>query len=146
MPILLLAAFIGVPLAEVWLLIEIGSVAGAMWTVVLCIATAFGGALLVRHQGRSALGKVRDSVRAGHMPVDEMFAGACILVAGVLLLVPGFFTDVAGFLLLLPPLRTALRLFLARRIHAATVRARQRGGVVDGEWEVVDEPPERRLK
>ena len=145
MPLLLLAVFICIPLAEVWLFIEIGGVVGTLWTVALCVMTAIAGASLVRLQGRSTLVRARESVRVGRMPLDEMFGGVCILVAGVLLLVPGFFTDVVGFLLLMPPVRGVLRQYLARRIHVQTMHARADGRVVDGEWESVDEPPDNRL-
>ena len=143
MPFVILAVFLGVPLVEVWLFIELGSVVGSLWTVALCVATAVAGASLVRVQGRSTLLRARESLRSGRVPLDEMFGGVCILLAGVLLLVPGFFTDAVGFLLLLPPVRGALRQFLARRIHVAAAHARADPNVVDGEWEPVDDPDPR---
>ena len=145
MPVLLLALFIGLPLVEVWLLVEVGGFVGAWWTVALCVATAVAGAAIVRHQGRSTLEKVRNTLRQGGLPLGDMFAGACILVAGVMLLVPGFFSDAVGFLLLLPPFRAILALALGRFIHAAATQPRQGGRTIEGEWEPVDDPPKGRI-
>ena len=145
MPLLFLALFIGLPLVEVWLLVEVGGLVGAWWTVGLCVATAVAGAALVRHQGRSTLERVRATLRQGRMPLGDMFAGACILVAGVMLLVPGFFSDAAGFLLLLPPFRGILALALGRFIHVAAAQSRPGGRTIEGEWEPVDDPPNGRL-
>ncbi len=146
MPLLLLALFIGLPLVEVWLLIEVGGFVGAWWTVALCVATAVAGATLVRHQGRATLERVRTTLRRGAMPLGEMFAGACILVAGVMLLVPGFFSDATGFLLLLPPFRGMLALVLGRFIHVPAPPPRPGGATIEGEWEPVDDPPNDRLE
>jgi UPF0716 protein FxsA len=84
-------------------------------------------------------------MNVGRMPAVEVFDGLCLVLAGGLLLTPGFFTDALGFLLLLPPLRHALRRWLAARIEVAAVQARRGpggGAVVDGEWEVVRDPRE----
>ncbi len=145
MPILLLALFIALPLIEVWLLVEVGGLVGAWWTVALCVATAVAGASIVRHQGRSTLERVRTTLRQGRMPLGDMFAGACILVAGVMLLVPGFFSDATGFLLLVPFCRGLLALVLGRFIHVAAPQPRAGGHTIEGEWEPVDDPPNGRL-
>ena len=145
MPILLLALFIGLPLVEVWLLVEVGGFVGAWWTIALCIATAVAGAAIVRRQGRSTLERVRTTLRQGGLPLGDLFVGACILVAGVMLLVPGFFSDAVGFLLLLPPFRAILALALGRFIHVAAPQSRHGGRTIEGEWEPVDDPPKGRL-
>ncbi|MBC6441172.1 MAG: FxsA family protein [Rhodospirillales bacterium] len=146
MPILLLSLFLGVPLIEVYLFIELGSLIGALWTVLLCVATAVTGAALVRHQGRAVTISAQEAMRAGRMPAVEAFDGICILAAGMMLLTPGFFTDTGGLLLLMPPVRHMLRHFAAR--HVETVEVRMRAGpggpVMDGEWEVVNDPAQPR--
>lgn len=126
-----------------YLFIELGSVIGALWTVLLCIATAVTGAALVRWQGRSVMASAQQALRENRMPAVEAFDGVCIMVAGVMLLAPGFFTDAVGFALLIPPLRHALRRYLARHMRTVEVnmRAGPGGRVVNGEWEVVNDPP-----
>ena len=145
MPLLrLLAVFIVVPLIEVVLFIEVGEAIGALWTVLLCLLTAAAGAFLVRRQGLATMAAARREMDLGHLPAAAAFHGICLVFAGALLLVPGFFTDTVGFLLLLPPFRHAVRRWLASRIAVADVRVRRTPGgpVVDGEWEVVRDPSE----
>ena len=141
MPLLLIAAFLAVPLAEVYLFAELGGVVGAPATVVLCLVTAAAGALLVRRQGRAVMASARQALQSGRVPAAEAFDGACLAVAGIALLLPGFLTDVTGFLLLAPPLRRHLFALLARRLRVVTTPAT----TIEGEWETVDEPPPPRL-
>jgi len=113
-PVLFLV-FLAVPLAEIYLLIQIGSVIGAGWTIALVVGTALLGAFLVRAQGISTIRRVQQNVERGQLPAVELLEGLGLLVAGALLLTPGFFTDAVGFLLLTPPLRRAVIAFgLAR--------------------------------
>ncbi len=152
MPLLLLV-LIGVPIVEIALFIEIGGYIGLWPTLATILVTAVVGAALVRQQGLATLGKAQAEVDAGRVPVRELYDGVCILVAGALLLTPGFMTDALGLALLVPGVRTVLgrRLLLfikARgtttvRWHTHTGPARDRGTVVDGEFrDVTDEPPE----
>ncbi len=104
----LLVLFLLVPLLEIYLLIKVGSHIGAFNTVVLVVATAVGGAALLRLQGLATLTRVRHEMEAGRIPALPMLEGVVLLFAGALLLTPGFFTDALGFLLLIPPLRRAL--------------------------------------
>jgi len=144
MPLLpILGLLLAVPLIEVWLFIEVGGTIGASWTILACIATAAAGAALVRFQGLSVMASARTEMQAGRVPAAEAFDGVCLLLAGALLLTPGFFTDTLGFLLLVPRLRHGLRAWLARRVEVAGVRVRSGrtdGRVVEGEWEVVEDP------
>ncbi|MFQ5761332.1 MAG: FxsA family protein, partial [Acidiferrobacterales bacterium] len=113
---LLFIVFLVVPLVEIWLLIEVGSVIGAIWTVILVVLTAMIGAALVRAQGFATLSRAQAQLRAGELPAVEMFEGVALIVAGALLLTPGFFTDTVGFTLLMPPLRRWLiRIVVERR-------------------------------
>ena len=109
---LLLILFIGVPLAEIAVFIQAGELIGLWWTIATVIVTAVIGTTLVRAQGLAAWGRTQAAMRENRLPVDEVFTGLCLLVAGALLLTPGFLTDSLGFILLIPPLRKAVGLFL----------------------------------
>lgn len=117
MGIIILAAFIGVPLLEIAVFIQAGEILGLWPTLGLVVLTAFLGTWQLRAQGLATLARARAQVDQGALPARELFDGACLLVAGALLLTPGFVTDTAGFLLFLPPLRDALRHLLARHIQ-----------------------------
>ena len=106
-PFLLLLFFL-VPLIEIYLLIEIGGIIGVGWTIFSVVFTAVLGAFLVRAQGFATVARVRNQVDRGELPAVEIFEGLFLLVAGALLLTPGFFTDAIGFACLTPPLRRGL--------------------------------------
>lgn len=110
MPILpfMLLLFIGIPLLEIYFLIEVGDVIGAFPTVLAVVFTAVLGVGLIRIQGFSTLQKAQNSMNQGKLPAIEMFEGVMLLFAAICLLIPGFFTDSIGFILLIPPLRTLL--------------------------------------
>jgi UPF0716 protein FxsA len=113
--IVFLLLFVGIPLFELYWLIEMGSLVGALPTLFLVIFTAVLGGLLVRLQGFSTAMRVRETMGRGEVPAIEMLEGALLLISGFLLLLPGFFTDAVGFLLLIPPLRRwGVLLFLKR--------------------------------
>jgi len=117
MPIgrLLFVAFLLVPLAEIWVLIEVGGVIGALPTVALVVLTAVVGAGLIRAQGMATLARARAAADRGEVPAMELLDGVCLLVAGAFLLTPGFVTDTLGFLLLVPALRRSLFVALVER-------------------------------
>jgi UPF0716 protein FxsA len=101
----LLLLFVGLPLLELYFLIQIGSVIGAVPTIALSIFTAVLGSWLVRRQGFGVLMRVRESLARDEVPALELLDGVLILAAGLVLLLPGFLTDILGFLILIPPLR-----------------------------------------
>jgi UPF0716 protein FxsA len=104
-----------VPLVEIYVLIQVGGVIGAIPTIALVVFTALLGAMLLRFQGWTTLQRTRVVMAQGQVPALEMMEGVLLVLAGILLLMPGFFTDAVGFLLLVPPLRRALiRAFLRR--------------------------------
>lgn len=109
-----LLLFVGIPLLELYLLIQVGAEIGALPTIGLTILTAIVGGFLVRLQGFAVLMRVRDALDRGEVPALEMLDGALLLAAGLVLLLPGFFTDASGFLLLVPALR---RLLIARLVR-----------------------------
>lgn len=98
----LLPIFILIPLLEAWLLINVGQVIGAASTIGLIVLTAALGVFWLRKQGISTLARIQNSMAAGKMPATELVEGALLLIAGALLLTPGFATDAIGFLLLWP--------------------------------------------
>lgn len=108
----LLLLFLLVPLVEIYFLIKVGDVIGAGWTVFLVVFTAVLGVWLLRLQGLSTLYRVQASLERGELPATAMLEGMLLLVAGALLLTPGFVTDTIGFLLLVPPLRARLAAWL----------------------------------
>lgn len=112
---ILFIAFLVVPLGEIYVLIQVGGVIGALPTVALVVFTAALGAVLIRAQGLATVARMRQAMDRGELPALELLEGACLLVAGALLLTPGFVTDTVGFALLVPGLRRALILALAAR-------------------------------
>ncbi|TMR89504.1 FxsA family protein [Nonomuraea basaltis] len=109
MRLLLFLAFLVVPILEIWLLIQVGSVIGGPATVALLIADSLLGAWIVRREGRRAWRALQEALQSGRMPDRELADGGLILVGGALLLTPGFFTDVFGFLCVLPFTRPMMR-------------------------------------
>lgn len=100
--------FLIVPIVEVYLLIQVGQVIGALWTIFLVVLTAVIGVWLLRIQGVSTLMRAQQKIQTGQTPAREMLEGVGLVLAGAFLLTPGFFTDTVGFLLLFPPLRVWL--------------------------------------
>ena len=153
MGFVLLLAMIGVPIVEIAVFIEVGGRLGLWPTLATIILTAMAGTALLRQQGLATLRRVRESLEANRFPRAEVFDGLCLLVAGALLLTPGFVTDAAGLLLFVPAVRVALRRAFGRylvasgRLDAWTEKpgpfASGGGGgdtVIDGEFHEV--PPE----
>ena len=130
---ILAVAFILIPLAELAVLIAVGDWIGLVPTLVLLLAVSVAGAWLAKREGLAAWRRFQLALTEGRMPTVEVADGAMILLAGALLLTPGFLSDVIGVLLLLPPTRA-----LARRVapRLAERRLRRRGGrravMVDG--------------
>lgn len=131
---------VGVPLVEIALFIEIGGAIGLWPTIAICIASAVAGSLLVRLQGLQIVRQAQAKMERNEPPAAEMFHGVCLLLAGFLLLTPGFFTDVLGLLLLIPPVRIAIGALLWRHFEGRIRMHRAGGGpgvVIDGDFEEV---------
>ena len=105
----LIALFIGIPIIEIALFIQVGSLIGLLPTLGVVILTALIGTALLRQQGLAVLSQARSDMDSGRVPVDGVVDGAFLLIAGAFLLTPGFFTDAVGFALLMPMARAALR-------------------------------------
>lgn len=112
MPIILILIFVGIPVLEIAVFIQAGSLFGLWPTLAAIVATAILGGALIRAQGLITIERARESLNRGQAPVQEVFTGICLLLAGALLLTPGFLTDSIGFLLLVPPLRRVLGTWL----------------------------------
>ena len=112
---LLFLVFLIVPIIEIYLLIQVGEEIGAGWTIFLVVATAVLGAGLLRHQGMATLSEAQSRIAQGELPATAMLEGVMLLLAGALLLTPGFFTDALGFLVLIPMLRKRLAQALLNR-------------------------------
>lgn len=112
-----LILFIAMPIIEIAVLLRIGDVVGWVSTLLVVIATAIIGSLLLRQQGLATLNRARNRMDAGELPAREMLEGVLIVVGGVLLLTPGFVTDAFGFLCVIP----FSRRWLARRLSARAV-------------------------
>ncbi|WOI32476.1 FxsA family protein [Tritonibacter scottomollicae] len=154
MPLFL--AFLLVPIIEIALFIQVGGLIGLWPTLGIVILTAVLGTWLVRTQGQLALGQLRGSFERLSDPTEPLAHGAMILLAGALLLTPGFFTDAFGFLLLVPGFRTRAFAYLRSKVtvasfqmgsdprHSARPRpADSRGDVIDGDYKEVTPRPRR---
>jgi UPF0716 protein FxsA len=111
---LLALLFLVVPLVELAVIIQVGQWLGVADTLVLLILVSVVGAWLAKREGLAVLRRIRQQLDVQRMPGAELLDGALVLLAGALLLTPGFVTDVAGILMLLPPVRAALRRSLRR--------------------------------
>ncbi len=144
----LLLVFLAVPLIEIALFIQVGGLIGLWPTLGIVVLTAIAGSWLVRNQGLSELNRLRASLSDLRDPTEPLAHGAMILVAGVLLLTPGFFTDAVGLALLLQPVRRAVLDQIRSRVtirtfeYGAPPPPRQDPDIIDGEWEEVS-PPRR---
>lgn len=134
--------FVVIPFLEIAVFMVVGEQIGIWTTLLLAFLTAIIGGAVVRYQGLQTLFSLRTSMQGGQMPVREIFDGACLIAAGAMLITPGFITDIAGFLLLVPPLRERLRGYVAGRFEvrssSQTYSERQDSGVIEAEYKVVD--------
>ncbi len=119
MGLLLVVLFLVVPVLEIYVIVQVGQLIGALPTVILLLAESLFGAWLVRREGSRAWRTLRSALTSGQLPSRELADAALVLVGGTLLLTPGFVTDVVGFFVVLPLTRP-----LARRLLAAFVARR----------------------
>lgn len=147
MPLLLI--FILIPIIEIALFIKVGGFLGLWPTLAIVILTAFIGTTMLRTQGMSTMARLQSTMQTGENPVDPMVHGALILVSGVLLLTPGFFTDAVGFILLIPQIRSALIKWGATKMFSGNFTVMNQGqpqhhksgdsDVVDADYTVVED-------
>ena len=113
----LLALFTLLPLAELYILIKIGTAVGALPTVLLVIGTGALGAWLARTQGFMVWHRIQREMNMGNFPADDMLDGLLIFFAGAVLITPGIITDIIGFLVLIPPTRAVIRGWVKRKLR-----------------------------
>lgn len=164
MTLLLILVFIVLPIAELYVILQVGDAIGAVPTILLLVADSLLGSLLLRSQGRSVWRQFNQALTEGRMPHRELFDGVAVIFGGAFLITPGFLTDVIGLALLIPPTRALLRRFasgwLGRRFGISAVmgaagaagraargrRADPADGTVEGTArERPDEPPQGRI-
>ncbi len=139
----LFVLFLAIPLIEIGLFIQIGGFIGLWPTLAVVVLTAILGTWLVRSQGSLALSQIRTSFNELNDPTEPLAHGAMILIAGALLLTPGFFTDAIGFSLLAPPVRQFLILQVKSHIKTTNFQNRadfrsQSGTIIDEDGEILD--------
>jgi UPF0716 protein FxsA len=152
LPLVLL--FIVVPIAELAVIIQVGQAIGVWWTIAILVADSILGSLLMRTQGRAAWRRFNDAVQAARVPAREVLDGALVVFGGLLLLTPGFLTDILGLVLLIPPTRALVRAVLVRRLEHRMVAAARRprpgprprpydveGTAIDAESDRLDRAP-----
>ena len=131
MAVVLVLLFIVLPIAELYVIIQVGGAIGVLPTLALLIADSLLGAALLRSQGRQAWARFNQALAESRVPAREVFDGAMVILGGALLLTPGFITDIFGLILLIPPTRDIVRRLTAglawRRIpFGGTVRGSAR--------------------
>ena len=153
MGLVIFLLFLLVPLIEIGVFIEVGGWIGLLPTLGLILLTAVLGTWQLRAQGLSTLARARQQMEQGQLPAQELYDGFCLIIAGALLLTPGFVTDALGFALFVPAFRRLLRRVIAQRIRLRTevrmrrpptrgqTRPRGQGSatIIDGEFREVPE-------
>jgi len=144
--VLILLIVIGLPITEIYFLIEVGSVIGAIPTILITIFTAITGVSLIRIQGISTVQKMQVSMQNGQVPAIELLEGVMLMIAAVSLLMPGFLSDSLGFLLLIPPFRHFLAQFYVSKQKQFSARYSHQNHhhtFIDGEYE--DLTPDKNM-
>ncbi len=164
MRFLLPLLFIGIPIVEIAMFIQVGDLIGLWPTLATIVLTAVIGAKILRHQGLATIAKTRSSLDRGRLPIDSVVHGLFLLVAGVLLLTPGFLTDAVGFIFLVPPVRLSIARWIKNvvrqspNVHASNIdmghfdqettgphsaNRDKAGPVIEGEIVQEDKPSQR---
>ena len=135
---LILAVIVALPVIEIALFVKSADLIGVMATVALAVLAVTSGGILLRQQGLALLWRARTQLAQGQMPIDEAFDGLCLAAAGFLLILPGFLTDAMALVLLLPPVRRALRSWLGRAVVPPPPP-----GTIDAEYHVIEDGKDR---
>ena len=131
MGLLLFVIFIVVPIVELYVIVQVADVIGALETIALLIAVGILGSWLLKKQGTAAWSRLQAALAAGRLPTDEISDGALIMFGGALLLTPGFVTDILGFLLLFPPTRAAVKTMGRRSLRHRIQKRTGTTGIYD---------------
>ena len=151
--LLFIALFIGLPLLELYLIVQVADATSWLFAILLVIATGVIGSAMAKTQGWAIWGKIRTSLDRGELPGNELLEGFLLLIGGVLLITPGILTDATGFILLIPPTRILIRDYIKLRLKESVKTGATRffmhtenyqrpryyeEDVIDVEWEESD--------
>lgn len=149
MALFILLGIILVPLVEIAVFIMVGDAIGVLPTILLTVLTAVAGTIMLRQQGLSLVMRMQSELDAGRVPGEDLMHGAMIVIASLLLLLPGFVTDAIGLLLFVPPIRNMLARYIVSRSNVVIVQSgstyRRPDGVVDldeDDWSRKDGEPD----
>src|SRR4051794_41387395 len=145
----LIAVFVVVPLAELYVIFKVGDAIGILPTLAILVADSLIGSWLLKSQGRVVWRRFNDTMRAGQIPHREIVDGVLVIFGGAFLITPGFLTDILGVLLLLPPTRSVFRRLVVRRLgrRVAVATPGRRGDYdVEGTATEHEDVPRRRLE
>ena len=148
MPLRVLALlFLLVPVAELYVIYQVGDAIGVLWTFLLLAADSLLGSLLLKSQGRAVWLRFNDNLAQGRMPHREVIDGVLVIFGGAFLITPGFLTDIVGLTLLVPPTRAVVRRFLVRRLGRRVMVGGGRPDYdVEGTARDYDDMPRRGLE
>lgn len=118
----LIILFTVVPIVELTLLIKVGEHIGTFYTILIVVFTGIGGAYLTKLEGLATLFKIKNAVNRGNMPIDSLLDGFMILCSGLLLLTPGFITDILGFSGLIPAFRGIIKRKIKQKLGSMVSR------------------------
>ena len=138
----LLLSIILVPIIEIYLFIKIGSQIGAFKTIFLIFFTAIVGVYYAKHEGLNTIKSGLTNVLRNQLPAYELISGAAIAFAAILLIIPGFATDILGFLLIFPPTR---KLLFSRFSKNYESRKAEKKNFIEGEFEDIEEDHDRKI-
>ncbi|HEY1356736.1 MAG TPA: FxsA family protein [Thermoleophilaceae bacterium] len=146
----LIALFILLPLAELYVILKVGDAIGVIWTILLLAADSVAGSMLLRSQGRAVWRRFNQTLAEGRMPHREVQDGVLVIFGGAFLITPGFITDVFGLLLLLPPTRSLVRRYGMRAVgRRFAIRIGGTGPISGEDYDVegtATEQPQERLE
>ena len=138
----LLILIITIPIIEIYLFIKVGSQIGALTTISLTFLTAFIGVLYARYEGFNTLKSGMSQLVKNELPIYEIISGAALAFAAVLLIIPGFATDVLGLLIIFPPTR---KIFLKNVSKNYSKKVKEKQNFIDGESEDIEEDNDRKI-
>lgn len=141
MGLLLVLLFIVVPIAELYVIIQVGEAIGVWPTLLLLLLDAIVGSWLLKHEGRAAWRRFNEALAERRIPAKEVADGFLVILGGALLIAPGFITDIFGILFLIPPTRALARKLLTRFTVGRVAVVGFPGGTTSGSWGRSDPGP-----
>ena len=133
---------ISIPIIEIYLLIKIGSEIGAITTILLIFSTAIIGVYYAKYEGLNTLKSGFQQLSKNETPAYEVISGAAIAFAALLLIIPGFATDILGFLLVFPPSRNLIFKIFSKKLKNKNIK---KNNFIDGEYEDIDDENDRKI-